>query len=295
MQPRDNMAGNQSRFSDRDYRRISDLIRLECGIAFPQAKRTMVETRLQRRAKALGLPSLAAYCAYMETPEGKGRESPYLIDAVTTHKTDFFREPQHFDYLNSIVLPDLARSCGAGFRRPLEMWSSACSTGEEPYTLAMVLAEFAASMAPRKYSFRLQATDVSAGVIETARCGVYTEAQAEPIPQMLRRKYLLRSRDRTNRQVRIVPELRNSVEFRRLNLMDAQYGFEVLFDVVFCRNVMIYFDRSTQKQILEKICASIRLGGYLVMGHSESLNGFVLPLRLVAPTLYRRVSDASSV
>jgi len=274
--------------TEREYRRLTEIIRSETGIVFPQAKWTMIETRLGRRARALGVADLSAYCQHLESPEGKRSETPYLVDAVTTHKTDFFREPAHFDYLAGQVVEELARHEGAGIRRPLLVWSAACSTGEEPYSVAMVLAGYAASVAPRPYRFRVEASDVSAVVLETARRAVYPESLIAPVPEPLRRRYILRSKDRGQAIVRIAPEIRACVFYRLLNLMDRDYGFREPLDVVFCRNVMIYFDREAQQQILSRIVDTLRPGGYLIMGHAESLTGVSLPLVQVTPTIYRR-------
>jgi chemotaxis protein methyltransferase CheR len=275
--------------SELDYRKLSDLIRCECGIVFTHAKRTMVETRLRKRARAAGISSLSAYCEYLHTAQGRRSESPHLIDALTTHKTDFFREPAHFDYLVSRIIPDLTAAHEAGIRRPLLVWSSACSTGEEPYTLAMVLSDYSGSLKPRSYRFRIEATDISKAVVETAMRAVYPETVVRPVPESLRRRYLLRSKDASPPLVRLTAEIRSLIQFRQLNLMDPDYGFAEPLDVVFCRNVMIYFDRPVQQRVLAKITATLRQGGYLVMGHSESLNGLDLPLAQVAPTVYRRI------
>jgi chemotaxis protein methyltransferase CheR len=278
----------QASISDLDYRRLNDLIRSEWGIEFPAAKRVMVETRLGKRARALGLGSLSAYCELLFSPRGRQEEIAQLIDAVTTHKTDFFREPAHFEHLTRSIVPELVRLFGAGIRRPLAVWSSACSTGEEPYTIAMVLAEHARSARSGSYRFQIDATDISPVVLETALAGVYPAGLVEPVASELRRRYLLRSRDRTAERVRIVPELRERVRFRQLNLLDADYGFQEPLDVVFCRNVMIYFDRPTQQTVLGRMCRALRAGGYLIMGHSESLSGMDLPLTQATPTVYRR-------
>ena len=219
--------------------------------------------------------------------EGRLCEKPHLIDAVTTHKTDFFREPAHFEYLVKQVVPELFRTSGAGSRRPLEVWSSACSTGEEVYTLAMVLSEYA-RQSSAGFRFRVTGSDISLAVLETARAAVYPESAIGPVPADLRR-YLLRSRDRSRQTVRMAPEIRATVQFRPVNLMDPGYGFQDPVDVVFCRNVMIYFERETQGDVLARITATLRPGGYLFMGHSESLLGLDLPLRQMAATVYRRV------
>jgi chemotaxis protein methyltransferase CheR len=281
---------NMDTVSERDYRRLSDLIRTEWGLDFSPAKRVMVETRLGKRARALGLSSLSAYCEYLHSPEGRKEEPTYLVDAITT-KTDFFREPSHFDYLTGAIVPEMARSFGAGIRRPLTVWSSACSTGEEPYTIAMVLAEYAASVNPQAYRFTIEATDISEVVAETGRCAIYSEAAIEPVPDALRLRYLLRSKDRQSNRVRIVPELRARVHFRTLNLLSPDYGFAEPLDVIFCRNVMIYFDRATQHKILSQMCQALRIGGFLIMGHAESLSGMDLPLAQANPTVYRRRNE----
>lgn len=272
----------------RNYRKLADYIREEWGIEFPSGKQVMVETRLGKRARALGLASLAEYYEYLLTGEGRAEEAEYLIDAITTHKTDFFREPAHFELLTSLVVPDLAVKFGAGLIRPLTVWCAASSTGEEPYTLAMVLAEIARCLQPRPFRFAIEATDISRVVLETGRMGVYPETAVAPVPDDLRARYLLRSRDRDSAQVRIVPQLRAAVRFRQLNLLDQDYGIQEPVDVVFCRNVMIYFDRPKQQQVLGRICRVLRPGGYLLMGHSESLSGLDLPVEQVAPTVHRR-------
>jgi chemotaxis protein methyltransferase CheR len=279
----------QTRISDLAYERLGRLIQSECGIAFPAAKRPMVEVRLTRRARALNLPSLEAYCAYLHSKEGCQKETPHLVDAVTTHKTAFFREPSHFDYLLDHALPDLVRTAQAGLRRPLLVWSAACSTGEEPFTLAMVLSEFAASLHPRPFRFAIEASDISVGTLSTARKAIYKIDDIAAVPKPLREKYLLRSKHPGRDQVRIAPELRHKVTFRQINLMASDYGFPDPPDVIFCRNVMIYFNREVQYQLVLRLARTLRPGGYLIMGHAESLAGFDLPLRQVKPTVHRRM------
>jgi len=278
-----------SGMSERDFQRLCRLIESECGIAFPASKRTMVEVRLNKRARMLGLPDLGAYCAYLETSEGRSKETPLLVDVVTTHKTAFFREPSHFDYLTRHAVPDLIRREQAGIRRPLLVWSSACSSGEEPYTVAMVLSEYASAVAPRPFRFQVEASDISTGTLATARAGIYSGDDVQAIPKPLRLKYLLRSREPHRNLVRICPELRALVTFRQINLMDPSYGLTDLPDIIFCRNVMIYFDRATQYGLLQRLCANLRPGGYLMMGHAESLAGFDLPLQQLEPTVHRKI------
>jgi chemotaxis protein methyltransferase CheR len=252
----------------------------------PDVKRTMLEARLGKRLKSLGLHSFGDYCNFLFSREGMERELLPMIDLVTTNKTDFFREAAHFDHMLLKVLPEWVSKGKNHSERKFKVWSAGCSTGEEPYTLAMVLNEFALECPGFDYS--VLATDISTRVLESAVTAVYDEEKIEPVPQLLKRKYLLRSRERGSGRVRIVPELRAKVRFRRLNFMDADFGIAERFDIIFCRNVVIYFDRPTQERLLNKFCALLAADGYVFMGHSETLNGLDVPLVMVHPTVYRK-------
>ncbi len=274
------------KMTDADYRLLSEFIYRQCGINLGDQKKTMLETRLNKRLKALGISSFHEYCALATSPGSGDSELIPLIDLVTTNKTDFFREPNHFDYLVRTALPEVDRS-GWGTARPLAVWSAACSTGEEPFTLAMVLSEYAESRPG--FTFSILATDISTRVLQAAQKAIYEAEKVEPVPVQLRRKYLLRSRDPKNTVVRIVPELRSLVRFRRLNFLESDFGLRESVDVVFCRNVIIYFDKPTQEVILNRIARHVTPGGYVFMGHSETLFGLRVPLEQVAPTIYRKI------
>jgi len=269
------------------FSRLSDFIYRESGIKMPLTKKTMLEARLQKRLRSMGLTSYDEYCSYLFSPEGIANELVHMIDVVTTNKTDFFREAQHFEYLIEHVLPGLVQSKGAGIRRPFMAWSAACSSGEEPYTLAMVLDQF--SRRARGFTFQVLGTDISTRVLETARDGIYHEERIEQIPLELRSSYFMKSRDRSRKLVRVVPELRAHVKFRRLNFMEEDFGMREKMDVVFCRNVLIYFDRPTQEAVINRICGHLHSGGYLFTGHSETINGMKVPLTPVANTVSRRI------
>ena len=275
-------AGASPKMTDADFRRFSEFITAESGIKMPLTKKTMLEARLQKRLRALGLGSHRDYCEFLFSPEGMERELAQLIDVVTTNTTHFFREPKHFEILSQQVAPDIFRRKNGG---RAAIWSAGCSTGEEPYTLAMVLSEFAAQNPG--FAFSILATDISTQVLQQAQRAVYPEDRIEGIPQEYKRKYLLRSKDRTRRLVRMGPELRRLIQFRRLNFMN-DFDFRDLQDVIFCRNVVIYFDRGTQEQLFKRFCGKLAPGGYLFIGHSESLTGMDLPLVPVAPTVYRK-------
>jgi chemotaxis protein methyltransferase CheR len=223
------------------------------------------------------------------SPEGKKRELVHLIDAVTTNKTDFFREAGHFDYLVSKALPDLAARLGD--RRKSLVWSAGCSTGEEPYTLAMVLSEY--TQIHPGFQFNVLATDISTAVLDKARKGIYRSEVVGPVPQPMRRKFFMRSREPGSDLFRIVPELRAAVEFRRVNFMDADFALTETPEIIFCRNVIIYFDRPTQFRLLEKLTGLLAPGGYFFAGHSESLQGMDLPLVPAGTAVYRKVEHGS--
>jgi chemotaxis protein methyltransferase CheR len=267
-----------------DFDRLRSLIYAESGINLNQEKKTMLEVRLRRRLHSLHFSSCAEYCAYLFGPGAGDRELVHLIDAVATNKTDFFREPDHFEHLTARALPDLDARNGPD-RRSL-VWSAGCSTGEEPYTLAMVLSEYQESH--RGFQFNVLATDISTTVLEKARAGIFKSDVIRPVPQELRKKYLMRSRDPGSDAVRVVPELRARVEFRRVNFMDADHGLSESPEIIFCRNVIIYFDRPTQVRLLQNLVRQLARGGYFFAGHSESLQNMDLPLVSVGPAVYRK-------
>lgn len=274
--------------SYKDFRRLGEFIEAELGIKMPDSKQAMLECRLQKRLRRLGLHSYTEYCDYLFSNTGLESEMVHMIDMVTTNKTDFFREPSHFDYLVQKALPELTRSRGAGITRPLVIWSAGCSTGEEPYTLTMVLSEFSERYPGLGLQFLILATDISSRVLEVAKRGIYDEERVSPIPMELRRKYLQRGKDKNKGLVRIVPELRRLVRYRRLNFMEGDFGMREPLDIIFCRNVIIYFDKETQEKLLIRFCRHLAPGGYMFIGHSESLSGLELPLAQAAPTIYRK-------
>ena len=273
--------------TNKDFNRLSQFIYNQCGIKMPIAKKTMLEARLQKRLRQLQISSFTEYCDYLFSPRGMEEELIQMIDRVTTNKTDFFREPDHFDYLLNHVLPEWERRQNGAAGRRLMLWSAGCSSGEEPYTLAMVLSSY--GEANEGFSFNILATDISTRVLEKARTAVYEEERVEPVPVIFKKKYLLRSKDRQNPMVRIVSELREKVRFRRLNFMDSDFGMREQMDIIFCRNVIIYFDRPTQERLLNKFCKHLAPGGYIFMGHSETLSGLDVPLTSVNPTVYRKL------
>lgn len=276
----------QDRLSPRQFRRLASFIEDYSGIKMPPVKKVMVEGRLRRRVRHLGLTSLDEYCDHLFDRGDLENEVIHLIDAVTTNKTEFFREPQHFQFLAEQGLPKLHAATRAGSSHILKAWSAACSSGAEPYTLAMVINEF--GMAHRGFRYSVLATDICTDVLDKALAGIYPEDMIAPVPKPLQRRYFLRARDPDRHDVRVMPELRSRVQFARLNLMDETYGAPNDMDVIFCRNILIYFDKPTQELVLRRLCDHLRPGGYLFIGHSEATAGFSLPLRSAAPTIFVR-------
>lgn len=269
--------------NSRNFNLLSRYIYDYSGIKMPIGKKTMLEGRLRRRLRFLGIDSLDRYCDYLFKDDGLETEAIHLIDAITTNKTDFFREPKHFDHLTSQALPDLASS---GHRR-LRFWSSACSIGAEPYTIAMVAEDFIQANGGPDYS--ILATDLSTDVLGVARRGVYSSAMIDPVDAERRKRYVMEPVDRSRGEVRIHPKLRSKVGFARLNLMDSAYSVGDPMHVIFCRNVLIYFDKPTQQQVLSRLCDRLVPGGFLYVGHSETITGFALPVRQVANTVFQKV------
>ena len=266
-----------------NFRRLAEFIQRYSGIKMPPAKKTMLEGRLRRRVRELGLGSLDAYCAFLFEDDGLEAEQVHLIDVVTTNKTDFFREPAHFDFMVEKALPKMLREN----RRSIRAWSAACSTGAEPYTLAMLLDDFCSRN--RGWDYSILATDLCTQVLGQAVRGVYPAAMIEPAPVGLRKRHVLAARDPRRGEVRIAPHLRAKVAFARLNLMDQAYPAPKGLDFLFCRNILIYFDKQNQAAVLGRLCSHLRPGGYLFLGHSETIVGVDLPVRAVASTIFERI------
>ena len=269
--------------SRRNFDQLARYIYDYSGIKMPPGKRTMLEGRLRRRVRATGIGDLDDYCDYLFKRGGIDREAIHLIDAVTTNKTDFFRERKHFEHMENAALPELL---AAGHGR-LRIWSAACSTGAEPYTIAMVMEDYRDAHGAPEYS--ILATDLSTDVLRAARRGVYPSSMIDPVDRQRRLRYVMEARDPERGEVRIHPRLRSRIGFGRLNLMDRAYEIGDKVHIVFCRNVLIYFDKPTQEKVLSRLCDKLVTGGFLYVGHSETISGLNLPVKQVANTVFRRV------
>jgi chemotaxis protein methyltransferase CheR len=279
--------GPEIQMTDGEFELLSGFIRAHCGIKMSASKKIMLESRLQKRLRALGISSFREYCSILfHSPEGPF-ELVHMIDSVTTNKTEFFREPSHFEFLTETALPEYVGIGEHAGKSGYAVLSAGCSTGEEPYSLAIVLNEFT-SRNPG-FQFTLTAVDISAATLKKAQAGIYHQSQVTMIPTTLRQKYFMVSKDRNMELVRIVPEVRDLVRFLRMNLMDeCSLPSKGTLDAIFCRNVIIYFDRETQYRLLRCFCRSLKTGAHLFLGHSETVHGFDLPLVRKRSTIYRK-------
>ncbi|MGE5498148.1 MAG: CheR family methyltransferase [Syntrophothermus sp.] len=277
---------NTASLSANEFERLSKFIYMNCGIKMPPTKKIMLEARLRKRLKDLSLETFSSYCDYLFSKNGMENEMIHMIDVVTTNKTDFFREPNQFTFLTENALPEMVEAIGCGIKRKLKVWSAGCSTGEEPYTLAIVLSEFGENYPG--WDFSILGSDISTQVLEKAALGIYPMDRVEAIPLTIKKKYFLKSKDRLKPLVRVAPELRKKIQLKRINFMDDDLGVRDMMDVIFCRNVIIYFDKETQEKLIRKLCRNLLPGGYFFVGHSETLFNMDLPLTQVAPSIYKK-------
>lgn len=278
------VPAGEYRLTDGDFDFICRLVYEKSRIALGRDKKVLVTSRLAKRLRQLQLEGYHQYCDLLRSPAG-AEELRFLIDRISTNHTHFFRETKHFDFLRDKLLPAWRadpRSRGGVFR----VWSAASSTGEEPYTIAIHLAEH---LAPADSgAWTIEASDISTRVLDIARQGIYEVERLSGMSSELVRRYFQKGvRDREG-QVRVKSELRGRVQFHHLNLLEPPYPFTEPFQVIFCRNVMIYFDRPTQESLVSYLTEKLAPGGHLLVGHSESLSGIKHGLKLVQPAIYSK-------
>jgi chemotaxis protein methyltransferase CheR len=270
--------------SNQLFERFSRLVYEECGINLHSGKRELLQARLNKRLRATGIESYRQYYEHITSPNNNG-EIIHFLDSISTNLTYFFREPKHFEFLDRIALPELLLGKGNNRNQRIRIWSAGCSTGEEPYSLAMSVLPHLDD--PGKWDFKILATDISTRVLDVGLKGVYPKERVEKVPQALQKLYFQRQRTQNGDIFQISPALKRIVTFRRLNLKD-NYPFSGPFDFIFCRNVMIYFDKETQQHLVQKMAGYLAEGGYLMVGHSESLTGLDHRLTYVQPSVYKK-------
>jgi chemotaxis protein methyltransferase CheR len=269
-------------FTWRDFDFLRRLANERTGIVVSDDKLNMFYSRPARRLRHLGLPTVEAYCQLLRSDEGAD-EVPELVNAITTNLTSFFREHHHFDFLARRLVPELAGR--AGRATPVRVWSAGCSTGEEPYSIAITLGEL---LPAPQWELSVLATDIDSHVRARAARGVYLMDRVRGIPVERLRRWFLRGKGANEGKARVRPELHRLVHFEQLNLM-APWAVEPM-DVIFCRNVIIYFDKPTKARLVERFAGALREGGYLFVGHSESLYKVSERFQLVGNTVYRKVA-----
>ena len=271
---------NYTRLTDILFQKFSTLVFDNTGIFLKPEKKELLNARLGKRLRACKIASFEAYYDYVQS-DPSGEELINLINAVSTNFTSFFRENAHFDYLTNEVLPELSKSGSS----ELKVWSAACSSGEEPYTLAMVLNDY--KHKNKAFRFTVQATDISTRVLDIARAGIYADERIRTLPKHVLEQYFQKGKGNSAGYVKVKRKLRDPVFFKHFNLMD-DFPWVEEFDVIFCRNVMIYFNRDTQQDLIDKFSQCLKPGGYLFIGHSESLTSIEHSLMQVSTTAYKK-------
>jgi chemotaxis protein methyltransferase CheR len=271
--------------TDKEFELFQHLIYQQVGIKLDEPKKTLLVSRLGKRLRDLHLSS---YQAYYDCVSGEGGEEELikLLDLVSTNKTEFYREPVHFDFLRDQVLPEVQSS------KILRIWSSASSSGEEPYTIAMTLADAITDI--NRWDIKILASDISTRVLAKASSGIYEEERVSQLPHDLVKRHFLRGKGPQAGKLQVRPQVARLVAFRRINLMDPTFPIRSQLDVIFCRNVMIYFDRPTQAKLMEKFFRYLRPGGYLFIGHSESLQWIDHQFTYLRPTIYQKSVGVNS-
>ncbi len=289
-QPKPSMGtGNHQFFkippmTDQEFKKLQKIIYDSAGIDIKESKRYLLINRLSKRLRNLGLQNFSQYIAYLESGEKRKQEIVEFIDAVTTNKTEFFREFNHFQFFKDKVLPELTSTKSSGMIR---IWSAACSSGEEPYSISIFLSELLANKP--NFRFEILASDISETILRSAVEGVYDESKVKPVSPDQLRKYFLKG----DKFYKVRPEVAQKVNFKKINLkLDFQRSLSN-FDVIFCRNVLIYFNHEMQNQIINKCWHVLKPGGYLFLGHSETLFGSQTAFKYIAPSIYRKVDNRS--
>jgi chemotaxis protein methyltransferase CheR len=269
--------------SEKDYDFIIRLVYEHSRINLGEGKRELVTARLGKRLRSLKLNTYGEYCDLLRTPQGE-EELVNLIDSISTNHTFFFREIKHFEFLEQEIIPKFCtREQGGGTFR---VWSAASSSGEEPYSIAILLSEYFANKPT--WQWEVQATDISTKILAKARDGVFAEDRLREVKPDLLRKYFQKGIGKWEGHFRMKEFVRQKVHFHHLNLLQPTYPFQHAFPIIFCRNVMIYFDRPTQEQLVKKLTDLLLPGGYLLVGHSESLTGIKHSLKAVKPAIYMK-------
>ncbi|MGD9505048.1 MAG: protein-glutamate O-methyltransferase CheR [Syntrophobacteraceae bacterium] len=274
----------EKNLSERLFQEFSRLVYQQCGINLHEGKKALLQARLNKRLRATGFSSYEEYYDYL-CSNAHSDELVHFLDCISTNLTYFFREPQHFEHLEHVLIPELLERKRRERNSRIRIWSAGCSTGEEPYSLAMCILDQLDDV--RKWDFRILASDISTRVLEIAASGVYSWEKVQKVPAALLSAYFEKNGAGSEASYAASSLLKRIVAFRRVNLKEA-YPFKGPFDFIFCRNVMIYFDKQTQEELIRRFASYLSDGGHLFVGHSESLTGLNHSLKYVRPAVYRK-------
>ena len=270
--------------SNAEFHRFQEMILREAGINLNQSKRALVESRVARRLRSLEYQTYGQYLTFLEGQPLNSAEWQEMINCITTNKTDFFRENHHFEFLRNRVVPEARARAAQGDSKQLRIWSAACSTGEEPYSIAITLRE--AFGADRSWDVKILASDIDTNVLAVGEAGIFAPERFQGVPEPIKRRYFLRRKD--DGALMAKDDLKSLIRFRRINFVDPAWPIRTAFDVIFCRNVIIYFNRATQERLFERLVQYLKPTGYLLVGHSENLHWMNTRLVPVQNTVYRR-------
>lgn len=271
--------------TDKEFQAFRHLIFQEAGISLSEAKRALVASRLARRLRHFGFTSYGQYYTYLMEHDPDGHERVEMVNCLTTNKTDFFRESHHFTFLREHVLPSLQEQARQGSPARMRFWSAGCSTGEEPYSLAMTIRESLPSLA--HWDIRILASDIDTNVLQAAERGIYASDRLDGVSEERQRRHFLRGRGEWTGTYQVKPELQHVIAFRRINLNEEQWPIRTRFHAIFCRNVVIYFNRETQRRLFERFADALEPNGYLIVGHSEALVGLSERFLSLRGSVYR--------
>ncbi|HEY3333093.1 MAG TPA: protein-glutamate O-methyltransferase CheR [Capsulimonadaceae bacterium] len=281
------------KLGDKEFGLLRQLVYELTGISLADGKRTMLESRLVRRLRVLGLDDFTAYYKLLRDQMPQGAEIRAMINAVTTNKTEFFREKHHFDFVADQILPLIrtAASSGHGPRR-LRVWHAGCSTGQEPYSLSMVILDTLINSGT--WDIKLLASDIDTNVLQIAQEGVYKEDEVASVPPELLKRHFMRGRGANEGMYQVKDAAKQLIKFRHINLLEEPWPISpsVQFDIIFCRNVVIYFDKQTQRRLFQRYYDKLKPGGHLFIGHSETLHGISDSFDLLGGTIYQKSANS---
>ena len=275
--------------SDELFLKVGKMITERYGIKMPLEKKIMFQSRLQRRLRDLNIGSFDDYAMRLFSDNSESMEFSLLADFISTNKTEFFREKEHFHFLTEKILPEYIENNTSNLFPELNFWSAGCSSGQEAYSIGIQIEEFM-RLSGIQLKYSILATDISGRMLRFAREAVYPMEQVDEIPIELKHRYFLKSKNSKDPKVKVVKAIRERVKVGYLNLMDGLYPFDAPFDVIFLRNTLIYFDQMTQLKVLTKVLGSLKTGGYLFIGHSESLINLHMPIKSIAPSVYIKIN-----